>query len=109
MLASFYLDLLEHVHTSRKTPEMISKKFMDWKEHHMSIMRKENEERQHYINTVEVPDKEKKERYQSFLEESERLKQKYNKSSVDKQQASLEEWLQYQNDGIQELINISKE
>jgi len=109
MLSAFYLDLQEHVHTSKKSLEVVSKRYELWKESHIKL----NEEKlkkveERMLNDV-IPKKEFEERYTKFVDENSELKKRFLKSGVSKKQAALEKWIDFQSSKILEFINVTNE
>jgi hypothetical protein len=109
MLAAFYLDLQDHVHTSKTSIDMVSKHYEIWKEYHIQKNQDEVKKHEEYVLNKVIPKREFEERYKLFLEENQQLKKKFEKSSVSKKQAALEKWIEFQSSKIMEFINVANE
>lgn len=109
MLAAFYLDLQEHIHTSKKSLDIVSKRYELWKDYHIQRNQDQIHKHEEYVLNHVLPQQELKERYEAFLEENKQLKKKFEKSAVTKKQAALEKWIDYQSSKILEFINVANE
>lgn len=103
MLENVFLDLMAHIHTSKGSVDTIQKKLDMWKEAQLQKTVKENEKRQHYIDTIEAPRKIYEEQYVEFLQKVEHQRNLFMKSTPVKRQALLESWLNTYNEGLQNL------
>lgn len=109
MLAAFYLDLQDHVHTSKTSIDMVSKRYELWKEYHIQENQEKLNNHEEYVLNRVIPKQEFEERYKAFLEENKQLKKKFEKSAVSKKQAALEKWIEYQTSKTLEFINVANE
>lgn len=109
MLAAFYLDLQQHVHTSKKSIDIVAKRYELWKDHHIQQNQEKIQKHEEYILNQVIPKQEFEQRFETFLEENKQLKKKYEKSSVSKKQAALEKWIDFQSSKIYEFINVANE
>jgi len=105
MLQSFYLDLMDHIHTGRASLDMVQKKFELLKDDFIQKARDEQETKQVYLDKIEMPRQEYDARYQTFMEESKKLRKTFYKNN---NQGSLEGWLNHYNMTMNEFNNMSK-
>jgi len=105
MLQSFYLDLMDHIHTNRTSLDMVHKKFELLKDNYIQKMRAEQETKQAYMDKIEMPRQLYDAHYTKFLEESKKLRKTFYKKN---DQGSLEEWLNHYNMTMGEFNNMSK-
>lgn len=103
MLDNVFLELMAHIQTSKGSADTIQKKLDIWKEAQLQNTVKENEKRQHYIDTIEFPRKTHEEQYNQFLKTVSHQRNLFMKSTPVKRQALLEAWLNTYNEGMQNL------
>lgn len=108
MLENVFLDLMAHIHTSKGTMDTVQKKLDLWKETQLQNTVHENEKRQHYLDTIEVPRQEFEKEYDLYLKTLQHHRNLFMKSIPLKRQALLDTWLNTYNEGIQNLQVFEK-
>jgi hypothetical protein len=108
MLDNVFLDLMSHIHTSKGTLDTVQKKLDIWKETQLQNTVTENEKRQHYLDTIEVPRRDFERQYDLFLRTLHHQRELFMKSTPLKRQALLDTWLNTYNEGMQNLQVFEK-
>ncbi len=108
MLENVFLDLMAHIHTSKGTLHMIQKKLDILKETQLQTTVTENEKRQKYLDTIEVPRREFETQYDLFVKTLNHQRNLFMKSTPLKRQALLDAWLNTYNEGVQNLQVFEK-
>ena len=106
MIENVFLDLMMYIQTAKGSLDTLQNKLDLWKETQLQKTVQENEKRQHYIDTIEVPRKEYEKQYAEYLKTLDHQRNLFMKSTPLKRQALLETWLNRYNEGLHTLQTL---
>ena len=108
MLSAFYTTLLKYINNNSTINE-VKGKFTKWKNEYELKSISDIQDKENLINELFEKKNFADKKYEDFIEKNNILKKEFENSSVDKKKYAFENWINFQERVLTELINISQE
>lgn len=108
MLSSFYTLVSKYMNNNVDI-DKVNNKFNEWKKYYEEQNINEIQNKENIIRTLFQKRSDLNKQYEKFLEENDEYKKKFENSSKEEKQQTFENWINYHERELQELINMTQE